>query len=663
MPITVTCACGGSYPIREEFAGQRVQCPACGQMLTIPVPTGGRPQPALDEVEVADEVADVEQVAEETPAPRRGGLWVFLGLLTLMFLFCGGLGSVLAVVLLAPRELKVALATQPMSPPAPASSVALPPPPSPPVANPVPPPPALPPLPELPDILARLDDPDPKARLDAARQLPRFGAELRPSLPVLVKALQRDDPEFRAAVLAVLNKLGSPAKADAVFLVPLFRDRSFPAGRIYALECLAALGADYPPTLPTFKAALDDNDVTVKRKAVQLAGQFGAAGRDALYPLLLDMLSDDDAELSKDVGNALAKLGKPSANELEQLNDLLRNRKAGVRRYALVALADMGPDAAKALPRIRETFTVDREADIRRLALVAIAKVQTDKREVAELLKRGLKDPDAEVNKQAVVGLAALAPDPDVLATLLEALNSSNPAVAKAAQEQLPKIKFDRAHAKGLAAALRAAKSDALRLRLMNTLVALKPETPEAGAALGEFLKDATDETRGQIIAAIGELGSAGREAGPVLAAFLKDDDKDLRFEVALTLCKIRSEEATKAVPALVAALRAGGSDDKPGLERQEKAHKALVALGKPAVDALAQSLEKEFFAGNPKTLVGASKADARGVVIKTLGLIGPDAKDAIPALGATERQDPVAANRVAARQARLKIQQAADEK
>src|SRR5947209_3078823 len=36
MPIPVTCVCGMSYPVKEEFAGMQVQCPACGQVLNIP---------------------------------------------------------------------------------------------------------------------------------------------------------------------------------------------------------------------------------------------------------------------------------------------------------------------------------------------------------------------------------------------------------------------------------------------------------------------------------------------------------------------------------------------------------------------------------------------------------------------------------------------------
>ncbi len=517
--------------------------------------------------------------------------------------------------------------------------------------------------PDLADVIVRLNDADATVRLQAAKQLARFGPEARPHLPVLVKALERNDADFRTAVLAVLTKLGPPTRNDAVTLAPLFKDRDFPAGRLYALECMVALGTDYAPTLPTFKEALNDKDLTVKRKAIQLAGKLGAPAREELFPVLLEALSDDNADMSKDAAESLAQLGKPTEKDLTQLNDLLRSSKPGVRRYSVLALTEMGPDGAKAVLRLTDVALTDKDADLRRLAFVALARVQTDKKELASVMRRGLKDESSAVNKQVIASLAALAPDPEAVALLLETLNHPNADVAKAAEEQLPKLKLDKTNARAVAATIRQSKSESMRLKLMDLLIGLKPDTSDAGAALGEFLKDAKGESRTKIVRAIGDLGDAGRDAGPALVPLLKDDDRPLRFEVALTLCKIHSEEAGQTVPQLVAALQLDKLDDKESLERQEKAHKALIALGKPAVDALAKALEIDFFGGNLRTPAGVMKANARGAVIKTLDLIGGDAKGALQALVSTERLDGVPANRAAAQQARLKIQKAADDK
>jgi hypothetical protein len=45
MAILLTCPCGRKLKIKEEFAGQEGQCPACGQTLMIPFP-GDQPEPA-----------------------------------------------------------------------------------------------------------------------------------------------------------------------------------------------------------------------------------------------------------------------------------------------------------------------------------------------------------------------------------------------------------------------------------------------------------------------------------------------------------------------------------------------------------------------------------------------------------------------------------------
>ena len=38
MPIPLTCGCGRSLRIKDEFAGRRVKCPGCGEVLAVPLP-------------------------------------------------------------------------------------------------------------------------------------------------------------------------------------------------------------------------------------------------------------------------------------------------------------------------------------------------------------------------------------------------------------------------------------------------------------------------------------------------------------------------------------------------------------------------------------------------------------------------------------------------
>jgi DNA-directed RNA polymerase subunit RPC12/RpoP len=58
MPIPVTCACGKQYTLKDEFAGKRAKCPACGGVIAVPAQRTGEP-------------ARLQRVSEPSPAPTK----------------------------------------------------------------------------------------------------------------------------------------------------------------------------------------------------------------------------------------------------------------------------------------------------------------------------------------------------------------------------------------------------------------------------------------------------------------------------------------------------------------------------------------------------------------------------------------------------------------
>lgn len=58
MPIPVSCSCGKSFRVTDEYAGKRAKCPACGTGLTVPKAE------AFDDFEM---VEDEEPVAANAP--------------------------------------------------------------------------------------------------------------------------------------------------------------------------------------------------------------------------------------------------------------------------------------------------------------------------------------------------------------------------------------------------------------------------------------------------------------------------------------------------------------------------------------------------------------------------------------------------------------------
>jgi hypothetical protein len=67
MPIPVTCRCGKKMNVKDEAAGKRVRCPACQQLVNIPVPEAEEP---IEAIEIPEEPELLEE-DEETPRPKK----------------------------------------------------------------------------------------------------------------------------------------------------------------------------------------------------------------------------------------------------------------------------------------------------------------------------------------------------------------------------------------------------------------------------------------------------------------------------------------------------------------------------------------------------------------------------------------------------------------
>jgi HEAT repeat protein len=130
----------------------------------------------------------------------------------------------------------------------------------------------------------------------------------------------------------------------------------------------------------------------------------------------------------------------------------------------------------------------------------------------------------------------------------------------------------------------------------------LRSGDKEAVAPLGQALRDQSLRVRGQVVQLLGRLGPAAEETVPVLVETLKQ--KSLRPRVIEVLGRI-GPEAKDAVPALIEALREEG----PTADIEERIE-ISPGFGKAAVH---------------------ESVRLRAVI--ALGQIGPEARDALPAL------------------------------
>jgi len=159
---------------------------------------------------------------------------------------------------------------------------------------------------------------------------------------------------------------------------------------------------------------------------------------------------------------------------------------------------------------------------------------------------------------------------------------------------------------------------EAARLKAVDQLGACGEKAAEAVTPLTELLKDGSAKVRARAVWALGAIGAAAKPAVPAMADLLKDPDETVRRMVVQAVQAIRPGSAV-AVPLCVKLLE----DPDPAV--RARVLSAIAQAGEKAVPSLIKALQND-------------KATYWACLV--LREIGPDAKDAVPAL--TEKlKDP----------------------
>jgi HEAT repeat protein len=159
---------------------------------------------------------------------------------------------------------------------------------------------------------------------------------------------------------------------------------------------------------------------------------------------------------------------------------------------------------------------------------------------------------------------------------------------------------------------------EATRLKAIDELGLQGGKAAEAVAPLTELLKDKSAVVRARAARALGEIGAPAKSAAPELASLLTDPDETVRRQTVQALRAIRPGPQVM-LPLLTKLLE----DSDPGV--QMRILQSMAEAGPAAVPGLIEALK------NDKTTYWAC------IVLRE---IGPDAKDAAPAL-AEKLKDP----------------------
>ncbi len=519
---------------------------------------------------------------------------------------------------------------------------------------------------ELSDLQRALREGALAERIKAAGELGQYGTEARHLIPDLLRAALADDEGLRRAALTSLVLIGKPRPEHLPLLEPLLLPAVPLEVRRHVLDSLAALGPDAKPAAPSLAGLLKDGDATLRTRAARALGLLGPKNRDFVQPLLVESLRDTDDNVVTAARQGLDALGIAPPAEVKPLALLLADPVEVVRRYALDALAAMKENARPAAADLVRIAARDPSAELRRLALQALAAIDPRDKATLDVFVLGLKDRETAVARQAVKGLVQAGAEA-ALPGLLAALEHKDADVVKAAEEAIDSTKWDKTHAKALGEGLLVAAVP-VRVRLLKVLAALGPDAEDAVPGLRELLKKTEPKDALPLIGTVAKIGAGAKAAGPELVPFLKRDPKvlaipPLALETAHVLVEIEALEAAEAVPILISAIRIEDEEDAT-IERRDRAIKALIKVGKPAVSRLARSLEAEYYIGNIRTPAASVRAVARFKVMEVLVGIGPKAAatpEVFKVLAFLERNEPFNQVQAAARQARIMLMQKED--
>jgi HEAT repeat protein len=209
--------------------------------------------------------------------------------------------------------------------------------------------------------LSKLNDPDVQMRRDAVSALGALGPVAKPAVGLLVAAL--NDPDL------------------------LVRER--------ATRAVGSIGIPYETVLQGLSQALTDSEWTVRYAAVT---QFSFNGHSspAALTLLQALTKDENKTVAQMAQSAVASIQRP----IQVSTYLVMLRQGMNRTYALQQLAKLGPRAAEATEEIAALFGSEIPLE-RYLAACALAEIGPAAKQALPRLQRAIQDPDPIVRATA----------------------------------------------------------------------------------------------------------------------------------------------------------------------------------------------------------------------------------------------------------------------
>ena len=468
----------------------------------------------------------------------------------------------------------------------------------------------------IPALKQNLSDDFPYVRIRSAEALAHIGPA---AAQALVDALQNDNTMVRLVAVQALEHMGSQSDVAVPALIRVLQD-SDTSLRQHAEIALINCGAG---AVKALVQALDTPAFKNRPSLVRILGSIDTASAELLSRWIA-FLSDPAPELRLAAARALAHKGKSA---VPLVIDALNSTEVQVRSQAADILADIGPNAARAVPRLISLLKKDTDGHVRAAAAHALGKMRSAGAPAIPALREALKDTDRDVAARSQEALTAITvttggpheikgndvpgsgrrPEPPSQSKPKpKPVAPNKPAIAnKPVQTHLPAsfLKLDStAYIKALEMSAQKGTSE-VRTLALTALASLLQNQDEKirGAAAAALERVGTDEalkilapykkqedlkkinrlmaeiqtSSGPVKGAIDELAAMGPVVVPAVTQALKDPKTRVRLAAAQIFTRL-GPAASAAVPRLIEAL----SDKEEAVRSQ--AAKALEVMNNP---------------------------------------------------------------------------------
>lgn len=468
--------------------------------------------------------------------------------------------------------------------------------------------------PSVADLASAASATDPAVAIDAIDALGRLGPQAKDALPALLQALDSPDESVRWHAERTLGSIG-PAATAAVPKLLAALDNPSALVKAYAAFALGQIGKDAEPAIEKLVERAFDADPLVRRAVLRAIHAIGAP-LEKTRPLFLKILEEERPDVVLPMLHSLAEAG---AQAVGPLCEVLKDSKACY--WACVALQDIGPAAAAAVPQLIDVLS-HQQPEVRMQALLALAAIGSASAPATPEIVKLLENDEFEaVRFSAAFALGAIGQkDQNATKALIAGARSDKPILRLVSVWVLARQNPDKPGLLERAAQMMAkglVSEDAeLRTVAAKLLAGFDGHAEIVGPALAAALTDSDPRV---VEYALDALAALGPKILPRVSDALQDK---ARRHYATALIYRLGPQAAPVVPKLVEALSAAPTNDDDQLFRVH-VQRALAAIGPAAAPALPE-LIKSLSSKNELVRVSACYA---------LGKLGPAARDAVPVL------------------------------